>query len=190
MFKYVLGFNFDGNPGEHTIWITKQRRDDILTALKKWVREGEDTKGIPLDEFRRYTSKLMKAFIYIPAGKGFLLLCNQFLGKELPKVYLNRNKPLLSDIQDVCHLLKFSTEFPTPCKELIIFWHHYIGVKDSSSHGVGGIIVAENKACVPTIFFAWPEDIQELHRKEIIRNSDLECAGLLLLCFIIEEVCP
>ena len=92
MLKYILGFNFDGNPGEHTIWLTKQRRDDILTALKKWVREGEDTKGIPLDEFRRYTSKLMKAFIYIPAGKGLLSPCNQILVKDPPKVYLNNKK--------------------------------------------------------------------------------------------------
>ena len=33
--KDVLGFDFDGNPGEHTIWITKHRRDDILAVLKR-----------------------------------------------------------------------------------------------------------------------------------------------------------
>ena len=27
----VLGFEFDGNPGEHTIWLTEDRRTDILT---------------------------------------------------------------------------------------------------------------------------------------------------------------
>ena len=51
--KYVLGFNFDGNPGEHTIWPTKQRWDDILAVIKKWIREGEDiTKDILFEEFR------------------------------------------------------------------------------------------------------------------------------------------
>ena len=28
--KNVLGFEFDGNPGEHTIWLTEDRRTDIL----------------------------------------------------------------------------------------------------------------------------------------------------------------
>ena len=53
MVKDVFGFEFDGNPGEHTIWIIKQRRDDILALLKRWIREGEDiAKGIPFEEFR------------------------------------------------------------------------------------------------------------------------------------------
>ena len=37
-FKNVLGFEFDVNPGEHTIWITEDRRTDILTKLKKLIR--------------------------------------------------------------------------------------------------------------------------------------------------------
>ena len=53
-------------------------------------------------------------------------------------------------------------------------WPQYIGVKAASSHGIGGIIVVEDKACVPTVFsFAWPEDIQELYCKEGITNSYL-----------------
>ena len=106
-------------------------------------------------------------------------------------MYLNSNKPLLYDIQDGRHLLKISTEFPTPFKELVTGWSHYIGVKYALSHGVGGIIVGEDKACVPMVFrFAWPQGIQELYYKEVITNLDLECAGLLLLWLIIEEVCP
>ena len=38
--KNVLGFEFDGNPGEHTMWLTEDRRTDILTKFKKWIREG------------------------------------------------------------------------------------------------------------------------------------------------------
>ena len=106
-------------------------------------------------------------------------------------MYLNRNKPLLSAIRDGRHLLKISTDFPTPCKEMVRGWPHYICVKDDLSHGVGRIIDGEDKSCVPTVFrFARPEDIQELYCKEIINNSDLECDGLLLLWLIIEEVFP
>ena len=36
--KNVLGFEFDVIPGEHTIWLTENRRTDILTKLKKWIR--------------------------------------------------------------------------------------------------------------------------------------------------------
>ena len=32
--KDVLGFEFDGNPREHTIWPTEDRRTYILTKLK------------------------------------------------------------------------------------------------------------------------------------------------------------
>ena len=38
--KSVLGFEFDGNPGEHTICLTEDRHTYILTKLKKWIREG------------------------------------------------------------------------------------------------------------------------------------------------------
>ena len=40
------------------------------------------------------------------------------------------------------------------------------------------------------LLYAWPEVIQDLYRKEVIINSDLEWYGLLLFWLIIEEVCP
>ena len=50
--KNVLGFEYDGNPREHTICLTEDRRTDILTKLKKWIREGgHRKKGIPFEEF-------------------------------------------------------------------------------------------------------------------------------------------
>ena len=33
--KNVLGFEFDGNPREHTIWLTEDRRTGILTQFEK-----------------------------------------------------------------------------------------------------------------------------------------------------------
>ena len=71
--KNVMGFDFDGNPGEHTIWLTEDRHTNILERLKKWIREGEHRKkGIPFEEFRTYLPNLRNAFISIPAGKGLL----------------------------------------------------------------------------------------------------------------------
>ena len=84
---------------------------------------------------------------------------------------------------DLRATLEVSTKNPTPCKELVTVWPHYIGVKDSSSHGIGGIIMGEGKACIPTVFLlAWTDDIKELFRKGNIKKSDLEMAGLLMLC--------
>ena len=81
--KNVLRFDFDGNPGEHTIWLIENRRTDILTRFKKWIREAEHIKkGIPFEEFRNYLEKLRNAFISILAGKGMLSPCNQVLGKD------------------------------------------------------------------------------------------------------------
>ena len=36
--KNVLVFEFDRNAGGHTIWLTEERRTDILTKLKKCIR--------------------------------------------------------------------------------------------------------------------------------------------------------
>ena len=80
-------------------------------------------------------------------------------GKEPNNVFLQCNKPLLSAIRDCRHILEISTKNPIPCKELVTLWTHYIGVKDASSHGIGGIIMGEEKACIPTVFhLACPED--------------------------------
>ena len=84
--KNVLGLEFDGNPGEHTIWLTEDRHTDILTKLRKWIREGEHRKKvIPFEEFRTYLAKLRYAFFTIPYGKGLLPPCNQILGKKPKK---------------------------------------------------------------------------------------------------------
>ena len=62
-----------------------------------------------------------------------------------------------------------STENPTPCKESVTRWPHYIGVKDASSHGIEGIIMGEVKACIPTVFrLTWTKDIKELFHKRYI----------------------
>jgi hypothetical protein len=72
----------------------------------------------------------------------------------------------------------------------------FVGIKDASVHGVGGIIVGHKSECVPTVFrMEWPDDIKaEVWKTNTggggkLTNSDLELAGLLLLFLIMEEVC-
>ena len=61
-------------------------------------------------------------------------------------------------------------------------------------YGVGGVIIGENEACIPTVFrYQWPDDIMQDVVSEVnptgrLTNSDLEMAGLLLLWLIMEEV--
>ena len=91
--------------------------------------------------------------------------------------------------------MKESLAAPTRCRELVMAWPDFVGVKDASGHGVGGIIVGENAACVPTVFrMEWSDDIKRdikssHNPRGRITNSDLEMAGLLLLWFVMEEVC-
>ena len=116
--------------------------------------------------------------------------------KEPPVVYLHQNKLLREALTDIRTFLRESVAIPTKCRELVSGWPDFIGIKDASGHGVGGIIVGENCACTPTVFrLEWPADIKadintQRNPKGRITNSDLELAGLLLLWLIMEEVCP
>ena len=51
-------------------------------------------------------------------------------------------------MKDSRYLLRLSAEFPTTCKELVTGWSHYIGIKDASSHEIGGIVIGEGKDAV------------------------------------------
>ena len=110
-------------------------------------------------------------------------------------VALDRNPALFQAIRDCRTILREATEKPTPCRELVNAWPDFVGVKDASKHGVGGIIVGEGKACTPTVFrIEWPGFIKDMLVSETnlvgtITNSDLEMAGLLLLWIVMEEVC-
>ena len=151
--------------------------------------------SLTYEEFISILSKVRHAFISIPAGRGLLSPCNAVLRKQPPVVYLHNNQHLLQAIKDIRTLLRESTTRPTKCTELVSDWPDFVGIKDASGHGVGGIIVGENKACPPTVFrFQWPEDITaDINTADNptgqITNSDLELAGLLMLWLVMEEVC-
>ena len=192
--KCILGFDFDGV--EKTLWLEHEKRAVLLTVLHQWIRSSKKAhSGIPFGEFESVTAKLRHAFTAIPAGKGLLSPCNWVLRKGPDVVYLHNNAPLREAITDARTLLRESSTTPTRCKELVTGWPDFIGIKDASKHGVGGVILGEGRGCPPTVFrYEWPEDI----KKELvsthnplgkISNSDLEMAGLLLLWLVMETVC-
>ena len=39
----ILGFEFDGNPHKHTVWLTPDCRDALLLPLKHWIRGSSRT---------------------------------------------------------------------------------------------------------------------------------------------------
>ena len=189
--KDILGFTFDGL--EKTIWLEKPKRDALLEMLRMWIRKASKGKeGILFVEFQSVISKLRHAFVSIPNGRGLLTPCNQVLRGEPKYIFLHRNDKLLTAIKDCRTLLRESTLAPTKCYELVSKWPDFVGVKDASGHGVGGVIIGENMACIPTVFrFEWPADIKadlnsEHNPKGKITNSDLEMAGLLLLWLIMD----
>lgn len=81
-----------------------------------------------------------------------------------------------------------------PCKDLVPAWLDLIGIVDVSSRRVGGVIVGEKMACIPTVFqYKWPPDISNDvvsfdSPHGTLTNFDLEMAGLLLLWLCVEAI--
>ena len=192
--KDILGLTFDGD--HKTIWLDDDKRQFLLTLLHGWIRSSRDAHhGIPFDEFRSVIYKIRHAFITIPAGKGLLSPFYRILAKQPKFVFLHRNKQLKKALQECRLFLQTSVSAPTKCSHLVPAWPDYVGIKDASKQGVGGIIVGENKAVPPTVFrLEWPEDIKQdviskANPNGSITNSDLEMAGLILLWLVMESVC-
>jgi hypothetical protein len=118
------------------------------------------------------------------------------LAKQPKFVFLHRNKQVWKALQECRLFLQHSITAPTKCLNLVTAWPDYVGIKDASKQGVGGIIIGEQKGVPPTVFrLEWPNDIRqdiisENNPEGSITNSDLEMAGLLLLWLVMEDVCP
>jgi hypothetical protein len=129
----------------------------------------------------------------IPAGDRLMSPCNIILRLQPQHVYLHSNEDLQAAIKGMQTLLQQSTIKPTRCRKLVTGWPDFVGVKDASSHSVGGIIIRELSTCTPTVFcFAWPNDVtktivSQANPSGTITNLDLEMAGLLMLFFIMEH---
>ena len=193
--KDILGLTFDGD--NKTVWLEDTKREAILTILHGWIRSSRNaTHGIPFNEFRSILYKIRHAFTTIPAGKGLLSPFYKILAKQPKFVFLHRNKRVLQALKECRTFLHDSISTPTKCNTLVTAWPDYVGIKDASKQGVGGIIIGENKAVPPTVFrLQWPEDIKQnvvskANPTGTITNSDLEMAGLMLLWLVMEAVCP
>jgi hypothetical protein len=193
LFKTLLGFDFDGK--QKTMWLEEEKRAKILTTLQSWIRLGTLEQGIPFKEFESVVAKLWHAFTALPGGWGLLSPCNPLLRKQQQVVYLHRNEPLQFAISNCQTLLRESTCRPTRCRELVAGWPNFVRVVDTSSHGVGGIIIGKLSKCLPTVFhFQWPPDITanvvfNSNPKGKITNSNLELAGLVILWLMMEHDC-
>jgi hypothetical protein len=98
----------------------------------------------------------------VPAGRGLLSVANKVHIKRPPTVFLQRNKPLLLCLDDCRRILREVAKAPTPCRELVMGPPDYVGTKDASIHGVGGLVIGDKKECVPTVFrLEWPQDIKD-----------------------------
>ena len=191
--KDILGMTFDGNA--KTIWLATEKRDALLLVLKSWIRKASKRTGIMFNEFRTTLSKLQHAFLTVPAGRGLLSAFYQVLSKEPAHVYLHSNANLYNAVRDCRAFLRDTIGSPTRCKNLVTGWPDYVGITDASGHGLGGVIIGENKAVPPVVFrLQWPADItasivSDDNPNGTITNSDLEMAGLLMLWLVMEEVC-
>ncbi|KAL7523618.1 hypothetical protein ACHAWF_000597, partial [Thalassiosira exigua] len=163
------------------IWLTAKKRALLLATLHKWLRAARNGRGgIPFDEFKSVVQKLRHAFISLTTGKYLLSPMNDVIRAGPRVVYLGRNKRLLHALQDARVLIWETMAKPTHCAQLVRKWPDYVGVKDASGQGVGGV---------------WPDDIKRnivssSNRSGTITNSDLETAGLFLLWLVMESVCP
>ena len=195
LFKEMLGFDFDGD--EKTMQLESKKREFLLAVLHKWIRTASGkTAGIDFDEFESVVAKVRHGFMCIPGGKGLLTPCNRVIAKRPRRVFLHRNRRLTVALKDMKTLIREATANPTKCRELVMGPPDVIAVEDASLHGVGGFVVGEGKACLPTVFrYEWPQWVKDevlktnAGKKGTLTNSDLEMAGLLLLYLVVEEVC-
>ena len=199
--KDALGFEFDGD--DRTIILDKTKRDKIVGQLSLWTKKTRkkkrhETTAIPFEEFKTLVHQLRHAATCLPTGKSLLSELNREVCIEGRRfIYVRVGSLLYQELDGWKKLLIAATLHPTPCAELVSGHPDGIGIVDAAStEGVGGVVVGENDAMVPTVFrMDWPDEVKALvisqknpHGK--ISISDLECAGLLILWFVMEQVAP
>ena len=148
--KDIWGFMFDVI--EKTTWIEASNRDGHVTVTKDLIRASKSgSDGIPFSYFCSVIAKMRHAFISIPIGEGMLAPYNAILRKELNLVFLHHSDNLLIALIYCSTLLHKYTLTPTKCIELVSGCPHFVGIKDASGQGVGGVIIGENESCTPTV---------------------------------------
>ena len=198
--KDLLGFDFDGD--DRTMIVGAEKRKTLADTLKGWTRlaRSRGTRSaarIKFKEFRKVICQLRHAARSIPSGRGLLSNASTLASKEdLSFVFVRVGTPLFQELDGWRALLNSAMAEPTKCTELVTGHPDIIGIVDASKEGVGGVVVGENMAIVPVVFrLEWPQEVRALVISDAnpngkITNSDLECAGGLLLWLVIEQVVP
>ena len=198
--KDLLGFDFNG---EHrTIIVDEAKREALLGTLRAWTRLARERGSssaarVEFVEFRKKIAQLRHVAICIPSGKGLLSESSRLASMEGQRyVFIRVGSLVYQELHGWLTLLREATAKPTHCKELVSGHPDIVGIVDASKEGVGGIVVGENEAVIPFVFrLEWPQEVRDLvisdHNPDgKITNSDLECAGALLLWLVIERVVP
>jgi hypothetical protein len=175
------------------MWLAEGKRDALVNQISVWLRSSRKNRkfGIPFEEFRSTIYKIRHAFLSIPAGRGLLSPFYSLLGRQPPVVFLQCNICLQQALRETRTFLRDSITAPTHCRSLVTGWPDVVGICDASKFGVGGIVIGELRVVMPTVFrLEWPPAIQaelvsESNPAGSITNSNLECAGLVLVCLLV-----
>ena len=180
--KEVLGWLCDGK--EKTIQLPSEKVDRIVAAIKEMLRCNA---GTPFDEFRQLMGRLHHASIGVPAGKGFMTPLNHQLAKSPKKVWFRKGSLQREALMLWKELLQDAMTKPTRARELLPASPDYVGLKDSSRDGAGGVWLSGNKRLAATVWrIEWPEWIKKLLDDKVITINDLEMAGNLLGWLVLE----
>lgn len=184
--KEILGWVFDGDA--KTIALAPDKVEDRLSLVDDCLKAAKRGKAIPMATFQKVVGKLRDTAIGIPAGLGLMSPLNAALSTERDYVRFGTTTPLFYCLSDWKFLIKASVAEPTKCRELVATGDPgYVGMVDSSKHGVGGVVFGHRKCCHPQVFrFKWPKEIQDAFDAKRISISDLEMAGLLILWLVME----
>jgi hypothetical protein len=184
--KEILGWVFDGDA--KTIALAPDKVEDRLRLVDDCLKAAKRGKAIPMATFQKVVGKLRDTAIGIPAGLGLMAPLNAALSTERDYVRVGTTTPLFYCLSDWKFLIKASVAEPTKCRELVATGDPgYVGMVDSSKHGVGGVVFGHRKCCHPQVFrFKGPREIQDAFDAKRISISDLEMAGLLILWLVME----
>ena len=84
-------------------------------------------------------------------------------------------------------LLRDAMREPTKARELLPASPDYVGLKDASRDGAGGVWLSGTKRLKATVWrVEWPEEIRKMLDDEVITINDLEMAGNLLGWLVLE----
>ena len=180
--KEVLGWICDGK--EKTIQLPEDKVNNMVSAMKEMLR---CRAGTPFEEFRKLMGKLHHASMGVPAGKGFMTPLNHQLSKCPDKVWFRKGLLQRTALELWIELLRDAMKKPTKARELLPASPDFIGLKDASRDGAGGVWLSGNKRLKATVWrVEWPEKIRKLLDDEVITINDLEMAGNFLGWLVLE----